>query len=64
MTTGEFIKMLQEEDPSGKAHLRMDGGIPWFEECKAGYYDGPYSYIDENKNFVYKKKDGRGFKIN
>lgn len=53
MTTGQLIKLLQEADPSGEAHMRMEGGIPWFVECKPGYYDGAYSYIDENKNFVY-----------
>lgn len=53
MTTSEFIKMLQEADPSGSAHIRMEGGIPVFAEHKAGYWDGPYSYIDEEGNYVY-----------
>ena len=47
MTTSQFIKMLQEADPSGEAHIRMDGGIPLFAELKPGYWDGPYEYIDE-----------------
>jgi hypothetical protein len=53
MTTKDFIKMLQEADPSGEAHIRMEGGIPVYAELKAGYWDGPYSYIDDEGNYVY-----------
>ncbi len=53
MKTKDFIKMLQEEDPSGEAHVRMSGGIPYSAESKAGYWDGPYSYIDDDGNYVY-----------
>jgi len=53
MKTSEFIKMLQEADPSGEAHIRMEGGIPRFAELKEGYWDGPYSYLDEEGNWVY-----------
>lgn len=53
MKTSEFIKMLQEADPSGEAHVRMSGGVPKFAELKAGYWDGPYSYIDEDGNWTY-----------
>jgi hypothetical protein len=53
MKTSEFIKMLQEADPSGEAHIRMEGGIPRFAELKPGYWDGPYSYIDEDGNWMY-----------
>lgn len=50
MTTGELIKLLQEEDPSGKLHVRLFGdGIPCFCEVKPGYWDGPYAYIENNK---------------
>ena len=59
MTTGEFIKMLQEEDPSGTAQLRMSGGIPKHVELKAGYWDGPYSYFDKDGNWVYSIKDSK-----
>lgn len=52
MTTGEFIKMLQNEDPSGECHLRMPGGIPIFVAAKPGYYDGAYSYKDNEGNYV------------
>ncbi len=53
MKTSEFIKMLQEADPSGEAHIRMSGGVPKFAELKAGYWDGPYSYIDEEGKWNY-----------
>ena len=53
MTTGEFIKMLQKEDPSGNAHIRMDGGFPWCAVSKEGYWDGPYAYLDENDEYHY-----------
>jgi hypothetical protein len=52
MKTKEFIKMLQEADPSGEAHVRMDGGIPQCAFIVPGYYDGSYSYLDENENWV------------
>jgi hypothetical protein len=53
MKTKDFIKMLQNADPSGEAHVRIDGGIPYYAELKPGYYDGAYSYIDEEGNYVY-----------
>lgn len=52
MTTSEFIKMLQEADPEGTAHVRMEGGVPYYAEHKPGYYDGPYAYIDKDGNYV------------
>ena len=45
--------MLQEADPSGEAHIRMSGGVPFYAELKEGYWDGPYSYIDEEGNYIY-----------
>lgn len=56
MTTKEFIEILQEADPSGESHIRMEGGIPLFAELKEGYWDGPYSYIDKDGNYVYSSK--------
>lgn len=53
MTTSEFIEILKKADPSGDAHIRMEGGIPLFAELKPGYWDGPYSYIDKDDNYVY-----------
>src|SRR5258708_2372644 len=53
MKTKDFIKMLQEVDPTGEAHIRMQGGVPCFAELKEGYWDGPYSYIDEQGNYNY-----------
>lgn len=59
MTTAELIKILQEADPSGEAHIRMDGGIPKYAVLKEGYWDGPYSYLDENDNWVYSTKNNK-----
>lgn len=52
MTTSELIKLLQEEDPEGNSHIRMNGGMPRFVIGKEGYWDGHYQYLDENGNFV------------
>jgi hypothetical protein len=52
MTTSEFIKMLQEADPKGTAHVRMPGGVPIDVQLLPGYYDGAYSYIDDEGNYV------------
>jgi hypothetical protein len=52
MKTKDFIKLLQEEDPTGEAHIRMNGGVPVSVIAKEGYWDGPYQYIDEEGNFV------------
>ena len=47
MKTKDFIKMLQEEDPTGEGYIRLpDGGAPWFAEVKEGYWDGPYQYLE------------------
>lgn len=52
MKTSEFIKMLQEEDPSGEAHIRLGDGVPYRVELKEGYWDGPYSYLNESSQYV------------
>jgi len=52
MTTSEFIKLLQIADPDGTAHIRMDGGVPIGAAGLPGYYDGSYSYIDDEGNYV------------
>ena len=52
MKTKDFIKMIQEADPSGEMHIRMSDGIPYEAEPKPGYWDGPYSYIDDEGNWV------------
>lgn len=44
--------MLQEGDPKDECHVRLPGGIPEHAEMKEGYYDGPYTYIDDEGNFV------------
>lgn len=53
MTTAAFIKMLQDADPSGTAHIRLGDGVPLHAELKEGYWDGPYSFIDEEGNYNY-----------
>lgn len=53
MKTKDFVKLLQEEDPSGELHVRFrNGGFPFSIQCLDGYWDGPYEYIDENGDFV------------
>lgn len=48
MKTKDFIKMLQEADPTGEGYIRLpDGGAPWFAEQKPGYWDGPYQYLEK-----------------
>lgn len=60
MTTKEFIKILQEADPEGNGHIRMEGGIPKFAIAKEGYWDGAYAYINENGEYVFSTK---GYKV-
>lgn len=59
MKTKDFIKMLQEADPEGEAYIRMGGGIPIGAELKAGYWDGPFAYLDENNNYVYSIEENK-----
>lgn len=59
MKTKDFIKMLQEADPTGECHVRLDGGIPRFAERKEGYWDGPYQFIDEDGNLVISIKNDK-----
>jgi hypothetical protein len=59
MTTAELIRELQKEDPEGTCQVRTsDGGAVFCCEGKAGYWDGPYSYIDKNE-FVITDKDNK-----
>lgn len=60
MTTKEFIEMLRKADPDGTAHIRMSGGVPYYAELKAGYWDGPYSYIDKDGKWI---KTSQGVKV-
>ncbi len=57
MRTKDFIKMLQEADPSGEAFVRIDGGAIVFCEKKAGYWDGPYEYIENDKFIISTRHD-------
>jgi len=57
MTTSELIKLLQKEDPSGRLHVRVGNGTPIGVEQKPGYWDGAYSYIDTDGNYIISVKD-------
>jgi len=57
MKTKEFIKMLQEEDPSGEGYLRVQGGAIYGVESKAGYWDGNYSYYDKDTEILHITSD-------
>ena len=48
MKTKDFIKMLQEVDPSGEGYIRIpeNTGAPWIAEKKDGSWDGPYAYFE------------------
>jgi hypothetical protein len=51
MKTKDFIKMLQEADPSGESYVRLPyGGAVVSAEPKEGYWDGAYSYYDYETN--------------
>lgn len=50
MKTKDFIKMLQDADPSGELHVRIrDGGSPEYAVVLPGFYDGPYEYLQDGK---------------
>ena len=53
MKTKDFIKMLQEEDPTGECHIRFNGDPIWGVEQKEGYWDGPYNYIEKGEDGKY-----------
>jgi len=53
MKTKDFIKLLQEEDPSGECYLRINGEPIWIVEQKEGYWDGPYNYLEKDNNDEY-----------
>jgi hypothetical protein len=59
MKTKELIKLLQEADPNGESYVRIDGGIPVYVERKPGYYDGSYSYYDEDRKYCISKMDSK-----
>ncbi len=51
--------MLQEADPSGEGYLRFPDGVPTYAEPKEGYWDGAYTYIEDDK-FIFSTQ---GYKI-
>lgn len=52
MKSKEFIKMIQEADPTGEKYIRLSDGIPIFADPKPGYWDGPFAYINEDGKYV------------
>ena len=58
MKVKELIVQLEKCDP--ESHIRMPGGTPIFVEEKEGYWDGPYTYIDEHQRMV---KSASGLKV-
>ena len=52
MKSKDFIKKLQEEDPTGEAYVRCGDGAVTHFELKPGYWDGPYEYVDKKGNLV------------
>jgi hypothetical protein len=69
MTTGQLIKALQAEDPSGQLPISVDGGDVYFVERQGAYYDGNLQQlvIDETKKPYYSvvgaRVTGRGDKV-
>lgn len=57
MKSKDFIKLIQEEDPTGESHVRIDGGEPCYVELKEGYWDGPYQYRDGDEWVISTKGD-------
>jgi hypothetical protein len=56
MKSKDVIKLLKEEDPTGETHVRFAGGEITFVDNVPGYYDGPYTYKDEQGRLVLSKK--------
>ena len=50
MKTKDFIKLLQEEDPSGEGYVRIGQGPITAVVQKEGYWDGPYSYLEKGED--------------
>ena len=58
MKTKDFIKMLQEEDPSGEGYIRVQGGAVVWVEAKEGYWDGSYQYYDPQTRKLHTTTEG------
>lgn len=52
MKTKELIKLLQEEDPTGECHVRINGEDTALIGVvrKEGHWDGPYNYIKKGED--------------
>lgn len=56
MKSKDIIKLLQKEDPTGETHVRFGRGELLGFERKPGYYDGAYTYKNEDGKFVITEK--------
>ncbi|MDO8640453.1 MAG: hypothetical protein Q7R33_02825 [Nitrosarchaeum sp.] len=53
MKTRDFIKILQEADPSGDLHVRIrSSGEPTGAGAVAGYWDGCFHYTEKDKLII------------
>lgn len=60
MRVKDFIKMLEETDPTGEGFIMMsDGEVPHFFQQKPGYYDGAYSYLTEDGRMIRSTKENK-----
>lgn len=50
MKTKKLIKLLQENDPTGETHVRINGEPLIHLELKEGYWDGPYNYLERGED--------------
>lgn len=50
MKTKELIKQLQEADPSGECHVRINNEPICSVYSLPGYWDGPYNYLEWDKD--------------
>ena len=52
--------MLRAADPSGEGFIiDSDGEVPCYFESKPGYYDGAYSFIDDQGRIVFSTEEGK-----
>lgn len=60
MKSKDLVALLQKVDPTGEGYVIIGSGVITHAEVKEGYYDGPYTYIDSDTNFVTSIK---GYKV-
>lgn len=63
MTTSELIDRLRAADPEGNTHISC-GGTFVDVYVEPGFYDGPYSYINEDGKYEISDKGNKVVIIN